>query len=324
MTSRTIRSAILSVAVLAALSCSKTQDTAPERRLFGDPPLIRSVNFDHIDDTGNEVPGFGTKAFIMCDFTEIVVRQACYLGAGADLQAIAGGGWTIDPTTGKGSIGDNPTNEPGIFIQGTYGEAIFKVSVTDPNSTTAQNNLLLVGASYVPPTGSTSKTETTLVLFDDGQSNKFKNSQANPSTGDVCTVNPDGSCDCTKAEWDVTSGDTTAKDDVWTRTMAFVNSETQPLLKDCIMRERQETLASAPPGSTLTFKIEAVDRQGNLATWPSRLVGVTDSNRGQFACNGDPCGCCFLWTQSPADPLCNGVPGMTSPSFPDGMCKAFG
>src|SRR6266436_1285434 len=119
MTSRTIRSAVLSVAVLSALSCSKTQDTAPERRLFGDPPLIRSVNFDHIDDTGNEVPGFGTKAFIMCDFTEIVVRQACFLaqlvGPGADLQAIAGGGWTYDGTTGKGSIGDNPTTDPGIF-----------------------------------------------------------------------------------------------------------------------------------------------------------------------------------------------------------------
>ena len=320
MTSRTIRSAILSVAVLAALSCSKTQDTAPERRLFGDPPLIRSVNFDHIDDTGNEVPGFGTKAFIMCDFTEIVVRQACYLGAGADLQAIAGGGWTIDPTTGKGSIGDNPTNEPGIFIQGTYGEAIFKVSVSDPNSTTTQNNLLLVGASYDPPD---SKTETTLVLFDDGAFSKFKNFQANPTPGEDCTVNSDGSCVCAGALWDVTSGDATAKDDLWTRKMAFVNSQTQPFLKDCIMRDRHETLALAPPGTTLSFKIEAVDRQGNLTTWPTRLNAVSDSNFGQFACNGDPCGCCFLWTQDPSNPLCHALPGLTGPSFPDGLCRAF-
>jgi len=324
MTSRTIRSAILPVAVLAALSCSKTEDTAPERRLFGDPPIMRSVNFDHIDDTGNEVPGFGTKAFIMCDFTEIVVRQACYLGAGADLQAMAGGGWTYDSDAGKGFIGNNPTTEPGIFIEGTYGEAIFKVTVTDPNSTTAQNNLLLVGASYVPPTGSSPRTETTLVLFDDGQFSKFKNTQQNIAVGDVCVVNPDGSCDCTLASWDVTSGDITAKDDVWTRRIAFVNSQVQPLLKDCIMRDRAETLASAPPGSTLTFSVEAVDRQGNLTTWPTKLVGVTDSNFGKFACNGDSCGCCFLWTGSPADPQCNGLPGMTSPTFPDGMCKAFG
>jgi hypothetical protein len=318
MTSRTIRSAILPVAVLAALSCSKTEDTAPERRLFGDPPIIRSVNFEHTEGT-TEVPGFGPKTFISCDFTEIVVRNICELGA-PDLQPEAGGGWTYDGATGTGSIGSNPTTDPGIFIQGTYGEAIFKVNVVDPNSTTAQSNLLLVGASYDPPD---SKTETTLVLFDDGAFSKFKNSQANPTPGEDCTVNADGSCVCAGALWDVTSGDTTAKDDVWTRRMAFVNSQTQPFLKDCIMRDRHETLALAPPGTTFSFKIEAVDRQGNLTTWPTRLIGVSDSNFGQFECNGDPCGCCFLWTRSPADPLCHALPGMTGPSFPDGLCKAF-
>ena len=80
MTSRIIRSATLPVVVLAVLSCSKTQDTAPERRLFGDPPIIRSVSFEHTDDNGFDVPGFGTQTFIKCDFTEIVVRQACEHG----------------------------------------------------------------------------------------------------------------------------------------------------------------------------------------------------------------------------------------------------
>jgi hypothetical protein len=320
MTSRTIRSAILPVAVLAALSCSKTQDTAPERRLFGEPPTIRSVSFEHTDDTGLEVPGFGPKTFISCDFTDIVVSNICELGA-PGLVAEAGGGWTYDVDAQRGFIGSNPTSVPGIFIQGRYGEAIFKVNVTDPNSTTAQNNLLLVGASFEPPE---SKTETTLVLFDDGGISKFKNSQQHPTPGEDCDVNPDGSCVCNLATWDVTSGDSPAKDDVWTRKMAFVNGQTQAFLKDCIMRDRHETLALAPPGTTFTFKIEAVDRQGNLTTWSNKLVGVTDSNLGEFACNGDPCGCCFLWTESPTDPLCKGLPGMTGPIFPDGMCRSFG
>src|SRR5437773_771289 len=191
--------------------------------------------------------------------------------------------------TGKGSVGDNPTNEPGIFIEGTYGEAIFRVSVTDPNSTIAQNNLLLVGASYQPPD---SKTETTLVLFDDGHLIRFPHAQAFGGGQGLNCTEVDGVCACADAVWDVTSGDTAVKDDEWTRKIAFVNANTHEFLQDCIMRDRHETLSvPTAPNTTLTFKIEAVDRQGNLATWPSKLVGVTDPNFVKFACNGDPCGC---------------------------------
>jgi hypothetical protein len=319
MTLRTIRSVLLPMAVLAVLSCSKTQDTAPERRLFGDPPTIRSVTFEHTDDTGQEVPGFGPKTFVSCDFTEIVTNNLCELGA-PGLVAQAGPGWTFDFSTGHGAVGNNPSTQPGIFIQGTYGEAIFKVDVVDPNSTSAQNNLLLVGASYDPPD---SKTETTLVLFDDGAITKFQNSQKNPTPGEDCTVNGDGSCLCSLAKWDVTSGDGTANDNLWTRKVAFVNPRAQPFLLDCIMRDRHETLTLAPSSSTFTFKIEAVDRQGNLTTWPSKPVGVTDSGVGNFACNGDSCGCCFLWFMDPSNPECHGLEGMTGPVFPDGLCKAF-
>jgi len=320
MTSRIIRSATLPVVVLAVLSCSKTQDTAPERRLFGDPPIIRSVSFEHIDDNGFEVPGFGTQTFIKCDFTEIVVRQACEHGF-PGVQPIAGGGWTYNGVTGKGSVGDNPTNEPGIFIEGTYGEAIFRVSVTDPNSTTAQNNLLLVGASYQPPD---SKTETTLVLFDDGHLIRFPHAQAFGGGQGLNCTEVDGVCACADAVWDVTSGDTTLKDDEWTRKIAFVNAQTHEFLQDCIMRDRHETLSvPTPPNTTLTFKIEAVDRQGNLATWPTKLVGVTDPNFGKFACNGDPCGCCILWNHAPDVPACNNLPGMPGPFFPRGLCIEY-
>ena len=41
-------------------------------------------------------------------------------------------------------------------------------------------------------------------------------------------------------------------------------------------------------GSALEFRTEAVDRQGNLATWPLRPTATVGS--GAFSCTGDDCG----------------------------------
>jgi len=38
-------------------------------------------------------------------------------------------------------------------------------------------------------------------------------------------------------------------------------------------------------------------------------------------CTGDPCGCCLLLPQPPAG--CGGLPGMTSPAYPDGYCVSL-
>src|SRR6266700_1730187 len=58
MTSKRILSTLLPVALLAVMSCSKTQDTAPERRIFGSPPTIQTVT-----------SSITTQSRVSCDFT---------------------------------------------------------------------------------------------------------------------------------------------------------------------------------------------------------------------------------------------------------------
>jgi len=298
--------------MLAALSCSKTQDTAPERRVFGDPPTIKTV-----DDEHSNPPFFEPEHFISCDWTVNVVNEICYTGHVTGLQAQPGGGWTIDLKTGQGSINTtDPSPLPGVFIQGTYGEAVFRVSVTDPNSTSDRSDVLLVSASYVQPN---SNVETSLVLFDDGSFSKFRNPQKRGPPGENCVVNPNGSCSCFLATYDVTSGDVQAKDGLWTRKIAVHDPEANAFLLDCIMHDEHETLIAVDKGTTVQFKIEAVDREGNLATWPSKLVAMTSTSLTKFSCNGDSCGCCILQSADPVSE-CGRLPGMLSPNFPDGLC----
>jgi hypothetical protein len=271
--------------------------------VFGDPPTIKSVDADHF---------FEPEHFISCDWTENVVNEICSKpGGGTGLEAQAGGGWT------NGSINTtDPSPVPGVFIQGTYGEAVFRVNVTDPNSTSDQNNLLFVGASFIEQD---STSETSLVLFNDGSFSKFKNPQKVASVGENCVVNPNGSCSCFLATYDVTSGDVQAKDDLWTRKIAVHDPSANAFLLDCIMDDAHETLVGAERGTTIPFKIEAVDRQGNLATWPSKLVAVTSTSLTKFSCNGDSCGCCIMQSAEPTSE-CRCLPGMLSPDFPNGLC----
>ncbi len=294
---------LLLLAAVATLSCSKTQDSAPERRIFGDPPLIQTVKQDFFD------PAFHVR----CDFTEIVVKQVCELSSPSNymLEAQPGVGWVKGRGLGTGL----PTVDAGVFVEGTYGEATMEVKATDPNSTPAQNNILLVSASYIQPD---SKSENSLVLFDDGAENHFMFPQRVGAIGESCTVDPDGFCDCSLTSYPLDSGDPVKNDSEFTRRMAFHKPTANPYLLDCIQRDRHDTLVFAPTGTTFEFKIEAVDRQGNLSTWPQSLPLTTGDD--SFDCTGDPCGCCILQFGG-LDAECTGLPGMTSPGdFPDGLC----
>lgn len=296
--------ALLPLAVLTTLSCSKTQDTAPERRIFGDPPTIQSVPQDFFDDAFH----------VRCDFTEILVKQICELsGEGRiSVEAQPGVGWVRGRDPALGSI---PTTDAGVFVEGTYGEATFKVKAVDPNSTPEQNNILLVSASYIQPD---SKSETSLVLFDDGAENKFMFPQRKDGVGESCEVDTDGLCHCSLTSYPLDSGDTDKNNGEFTRRLAFHNPNANPYLLDCIMRDRHDTLIFAPTGTTFEFKIEAVDRQGNLSSWPQQLPLTTTGD--SFDCTGDPCGCCILQVGGLTDE-CQGLPGLISPdSFPDGLC----
>jgi hypothetical protein len=314
MMSRMVRTTFLAVAVLAALSCSKTQDTAPERRVFGDPPTIVSVE-----------QSFDPQAHAECDFSNIVRAGFCADGV-TDLQLQTGRGWTVafdgpDRTNRHIVFSDVETTEPGVFIEGHHAEAIFRVKVTDPNSVPGgKSDILLVSSSYRQPD---STSETTLVLFDDGSSNKFALAQIQQPPAEACTVDIDsGVCECHRADYQNTSGDQTSNDGTFTRKFALTQGETSGFLKDCIMQSKKELPVTAPVGSTFTFKIEVVDREGNLVTWPTNLTGKTVVD--QFVCNGDSCGCCYLHTVSQLAnlPECKGLDGMISPSFfPNGFCK---
>lgn len=295
--------ALLPLAALATLSCSKTQDSAPERRIFGDPPQILTVDQNFFE------PAFHVR----CDFSDIVVGQICELSGDSKItvEPQAGPGWV----KGRG-LGTGPDIGPGIFVEGTYGEANMKVKATDPNSTPAQSNILLVSASYrlQPP----SKVEQSLVLFDDGSENKFMFPQKVAGLGEHCEVDENGFCHCSETSYPLTSSDTDKSDDEFTRRLAFVKRTADEYLLDCIQRDRHATLILAEPGETFEFKIEAVDRQGNLSTWPQPLPLMVAGD--SFDCTGDPCGCCILQFKG-IDSACASLPGMISPEFfPGGLC----
>jgi hypothetical protein len=191
-----------------------------------------------------------------------------------------------------------------------------QVSATDPDSTPDQDNILLVSASYTDPT---TGGEISLVLLDDASQYLFSTNQI-AAFPEACTDDPvSGVCECKPATYTLTSGDLQVYDTIFTRNFSFVSSAADPLLADCIHRAAQLPTLQVPAGSPLNFLIEAVDRQGNLTAWP-QLPSVTTGVES-LRCSGDPCGCCLLAPAQPAG--CSGLPGMTSPSYPDGYCRSL-
>jgi len=254
-----------------------------ERPIFGDPPSIESVAF-----------GTNPQEIVECDFTEAVEGYFCTLGI-PGIRA-----------------------EPGIFIGGTFTSVRFRARVTDPNSTPTLSNVLLVAASFADPD---TPTERSLVLLDDGSANTFPFPQKADLPED-CIVDASGICQCVQKVYRVDSGDVVPRDDVYTRDMAFVDRGTLQagLLQDCIMRQSHDTPLPLAAGSTLEFKIEAVDREGDLSVWPARLRASVGA--GSFSCTGDECGCCLLTSMDPAAE-CKGKPGMPSDDFPAGVCVSI-
>jgi len=314
-TSTRILTPLLSLTFVAVLSCSKTQDTAPERRIFGNPPTIQSVD-----------PVFyEPDAAAECDFTDIMTAffgdfEIC------DVQAQTGIGWTVarDPDGERIIVySDVPSAAAGVFIEGTYSRLTFKVKATDPESTPQQSNILLVSSSYLQSgDGSGSQNENTLVLFDDGSENEFAFEQQ-ASIFEACHIDiANAICECGPATYQVKSGDEVKGDDQFTRTFALTNKTASLLFLDCLLRDENVVGVKGDEGSRFDFKIEAVDRQGNLAAWPDTLTAV--AGKSTLVCNGDSCGCCYLHVLSQLAQIdeCKGLDGLLSPSsFPNGFCK---
>lgn len=292
--------AVVCVGFLALLGCSKTQDTAPETRLFGDPPVIQSVDVR-----------FDTNRIAMCDFTIpfLFPREANRM-------------CSFFPIFTQG----------GITLEARYTEVVIEATVTDPNDPappSTETDVLLVSASYVVNSGSQIPDENTIVMFDDGSQIAFPFDQKS-SVNQACTPSTfplptnTNSCNCTpalspSAHFNVTSNDLNSGDNVYSRHFAFfggggISGESQALFRDCVASaNHQATQVQADiSDSEIEFRVEAVDRSGNLTEFPARFpatIGAAD-----LSCTGDLCACCLLLnTTNPTDPApagCFGLPGL--------------
>ena len=251
--------------------------------LFGFPPTIESVSFEA-----------NPQQAVRCDFARIVEGYVCSLGI------------------------PGATAEPGVFIDGTFTHVRIGAKVTDPDSTPTQSNVLLAAASFISPD---TLAETSLVLFDDGSASVFSYLQKSIVPED-CTDDGSGVCTCNPKRYPVQSGDVLAGDTVFTRDLAFVDriSISSALLQDCILQQYRDVSLDFMAGSTLEFRIEAVDRQENLTAWPSRPTITIGT--GSFSCTGDECGCCLLTSGEPTVD-CKGKPGMPSIDYPSGVCLSL-
>ncbi|HEU4401016.1 MAG TPA: hypothetical protein VFT43_02810, partial [Candidatus Polarisedimenticolia bacterium] len=152
------------VAALMLAGCSKTEDTAPERRVFGSPPAIESVSVVATQDT------------VSCDFTAAfdcaLINDPCSFDYNADPFQCP----VTDPTNPAYDFdGPNIVHvTPGpLMIGGTYTKVHFEVKATDPESTPGHSDILLVSATYPVPDAKGEHPENTIVLLDDGSHQSF-------------------------------------------------------------------------------------------------------------------------------------------------------
>jgi hypothetical protein len=299
MVVRQAQAIVLAFGLMAFAGCSKTQDTAPETRIFGSPPIIQSVDVH----TGS------TPA--TCDITAIVEVFLCDL-------PLHPGQYTFSPSST-------------VDIDIAYSETVVKAHIVDPEDTPTTTDILLATTSYQPPPAPTqTPNEISLVMFDDGQANKFPYQQQVP--GDLVTDQNTGNCGGTAGKYDLTADDQTAGDHIYTRGFGFVapgagvGGRALTLLSDCVAKTNHQypTIASDFIGKPFTLKIEAVDHEGNLTAWP--LQPTVTPTPSTFSCTGatDQCGCCLVSADDPFS--CRGLPGIivTDPAAPfplGGLCE---
>jgi hypothetical protein len=301
------RSAVVAILAVGLLlgSCSKTQDTAPETRLFGTPPVIQNVTLS--------TSGLGTAT---CDFSKVLEGTFCDVGF---------------------ALASHPEAE----ITVNFTEMNFAVQASDPDTKTGgQNDILLVSASYVK-SNQGNPVETSIVLLDDGKSNHFNFQQQGTDFFEDCRQEQFAACSspglhCQTANYDLTSNDPIANDGIFSRGFALTSGRwllTEPadvnlgstktaLGANCIALAKAQfpVIADVGIGQPVNFKIEVVDRAGNLTTWPVRPEAVFSQTT--LSCTGDACGCCFLMSGDPKADCVDkeGMHGAPGTPFEDGAC----
>lgn len=301
--------ATIAAGLIFGTACSKTQDTAPETRLFGSPPVINSVTLSQ----------GGTAGEVTCPYGKVVEGRFCFDGA-----ALA--------------------STPDITLHVTYSELQFAVQASDPDTPAGgQNDILLVAASY-QRTNQGQPVETSLVMLDDGshQTTPFSYKQQG-EFNEACVDDANASCatfsdpgvTCNVANYELTSNDAVAADSTFSRGFALISNTmtlTEPANTslggrgtgaaiDCVAAVKKQfpAVTDVPLGQPVGFKIEVVDRAGNLATWPTRPQATFQQT--SVACTGDQCGCCILMTSVTSE--CQGRPGLVGApgsGFENGFC----
>ncbi|HEV8201878.1 MAG TPA: S8 family serine peptidase [Candidatus Polarisedimenticolia bacterium] len=198
-----------------------------------------------------------------------------------------------------------------IVVHAGYSELSVQGQVTDADGAAG----LAVTARLLPGAGGSHD----VPMSDDGSGQAFPEPQRTLDAGLDCTLDPQA-CTCSLEQFDLTSGDTVAADATWTRTIALVNPDLPVVLQDCIMLDRRQLPVTAAAGQPFDVQVSARDAQGHVTD--ASAAAPVFPGAGSYVCGGDECGCCLL---TATDPLsqCRGLPGITSPDFPGGLCTAF-
>ena len=200
-----------------------------------------------------------------------------------------------------------------IIIHGGYSELVVSGQVTDPDDPPPAD--LVVTARLLPAAGGSID----VPMFDDGSTQAFPEPQRSPEAGLDCTLDP-GSCTCSLAQFGIVSGDGAGADATFTRAIALVAQSLPAIAVDCIMQDRRQVPILSVANQSLDVGMSARDPQGHVTVWPSNTPVVPGD--GSYSCGGDPCGCCLLTASDPVT-QCSGLPGITSPDFPGGLCLTF-
>jgi hypothetical protein len=213
-------------------------------------------------------------------------------------------------------LGMDILTEP-LLLGMRYTELAFNAHVTDPDSDPSvpgEDDVLGVTATYVRTDQDPRfiRDEWSLVLFEDGSANKFSYTQQ-ASVNLDCSTSPTGVTTCQPLDdFILTSNDPVENDGHFSRRVPTFNltlpaADTPLLVQDCLAVEAAQVPIHAVADLPFTFRIDAVDRAGNITTWPVELPAVAQPT--EFVCEGDECLCCFL-KNSVISGVCRGKPGL--------------
>ncbi len=282
------------MALLPLAACSKTDDQPGVRQIFGASPVITADPIVTSNETQLDCDVINPNLFIaQRDFPFLDQNQVA--ADFADLK--------------MGMI---------------YTELELLVEVADEDDDQAipgVEDILAVTATYVPPgqpdhEGAPPKAEHSLVLFDDGSQNKFSFTQI--GTVDlICDEGPPLTCRKISG-FILASNDMTANDSIFTRRIAtfdlnLENLDTLLFLQDCLALTKKQIILNVESGESFDFRLDVVDRAGNITTWPTPLPAIAQPSI--FSCSGDECLCCLSVNSQFTN--CSGLAGFA------GFCGTF-